>query len=382
MAFNWKINKLSDAAEIKYGKDHKKLSDGNIPVYGTGGIMRYGNRSLYDQESILIPRKGSLGNMYFVNEPFWTVDTLFWTIINVEVAFPRFLFYKLKTFDFISMDVGSAIPSLTTSLLNKIELSLPPLPEQRAIASILSNIDDKIENNLSMNQTLEEMAMALYKHWFVDFGPFQDGEFVESELGMIPEGWEVNDLRSVINLNPRLSIKKGVTASFVEMKALPVDVMSVSVIAKKEFKSGTKFQNGDTLFARITPCLENGKTAFVDFLEPNEIGFGSTEFLILRAQEGYSNYWNYCLSRTDDFRAHAISCMVGTSGRQRVQNDPVMNFKFPLAPKKVYQMFENNVEPLFKKVRQNIIENQTLKAQRDALSPKLVSGEVRVKGFE
>lgn len=297
-----------------------------------------------------------------------------------------FLYQIAKTKDFtnraIETSSGTKMPRADWNSMGKNEMLIPPLPEQHAIASILSTIDDQIENNLAMNKTLEEMAMALYKHWFVDFGPFQKGNFVESELGEIPEGWEMSDLRSIINLNPRLSIKKGQIASFVEMKVVPEDAMSVSNIAKKEFKSGTKFQNGDTLFARITPCLENGKTAFVDFLEENEIAFGSTEFLILRAHEGYSKYWNYCLSRTDAFRSHAISCMVGTSGRQRVQNEPMMNFLIALAPKNVYQEFESKVESLFKKIRLNTIENQTLIEQRDALLPKLVSGEVRVKGFE
>lgn len=194
MPKNWKTYKLSEALEIKYGKDHKKVSDGDIPIYGTGGIMRFGNQFLYDDESILIPRKGSLNNIYYLNKPFWTVDTLFWSKINKEIVFPKYLFYNLKILDFANMDVGTAIPSLTTKLLNKIEVNIPPLPEQKAIANILSTIDDKIENNLAVNKTLEDMAMALYKHWFVDFEPFQDGEFIDSELGLIPKGWEVKRL--------------------------------------------------------------------------------------------------------------------------------------------------------------------------------------------
>ncbi|WP_281632488.1 restriction endonuclease subunit S [Flavobacterium luteolum] len=194
MSHNWKTYKLSDALEIKYGKDHKKIQDGNIPIYGTGGIMRYGNQYLYNRETILIPRKGSLNNIFYLNEPFWSVDTIFWSKINEKVSFPKYLFYNLKVLDFASMDVGSAIPSLTTELLKKIEINLPSLQEQKSIASILSALDDKIENNLAINKTLEEMAIALYKNWFVDFSPFQDGQFIESELGMIPEGFKVKKL--------------------------------------------------------------------------------------------------------------------------------------------------------------------------------------------
>lgn len=200
MPKNWKTYKLSDILEIKYGKDHKKIDEGNIPIYGTGGIMRYGNQFLYDQESILIPRKGSLNNLYYINEPFWTVNTLFWSKINSQIVFPKYLFYNLKILDFANMDVGTAIPSLTTNLLNKIDVELPSLSEQKAIAQILSAIDDKIENNFAINKTLEDMAIALYKHWFVDFGPFQDDVFVESELGMIPEGWEMRRLVDLIEI--------------------------------------------------------------------------------------------------------------------------------------------------------------------------------------
>ena len=194
MPNNWKTYKLGEVATIKYGKDHRKLDTGDIPCYGTGGIMRYVDKYLFDGESVLIPRKGSLNNIYYINKPFWTVDTLFWTKINKSLSQPKYLYYCLKVIDFASKDVGSAVPSLTTSLLNDIEITLPPLKEQKAIASILSAIDDKIELNLQTNKTLEDMAMALYKHWFVDFGPFQDGEFVDSELGMIPVGWEVRSL--------------------------------------------------------------------------------------------------------------------------------------------------------------------------------------------
>jgi len=112
----WKEYKLSDVLEIKYGKDHKKLADGNIPVYGSGGIMRYADSFLYDKESILIPRKGTLTNLFYLDEPFWTVDTLFWSKVNTEKVSGKFLFSFLKTMDLSNLNVGSAVPSLTTKV--------------------------------------------------------------------------------------------------------------------------------------------------------------------------------------------------------------------------------------------------------------------------
>ncbi|HEL1675110.1 TPA: restriction endonuclease subunit S [Streptococcus suis] len=145
---------LGDIVKIKYGKDHKKLKEGNIPVYGTGGIMRYVDTELYDKKSVLIPRKGSLGNLFITNAPFWTVDTLFYTEIDESIIIPEFLYYKLKTFDLAGMNVGSAVPSLTTSILNALELSVPSLETQAKIVSILKAFDDKIENNKKINHHL------------------------------------------------------------------------------------------------------------------------------------------------------------------------------------------------------------------------------------
>lgn len=150
----WKTVQLCDIAKIKYGKDHKRLTDGEIPVYGTGGVMRHVNTALYNKKSVLIPRKGSLDNLYFVNEPFWTVDTLFYTEINEDQVLPEFLYYKLRSYDLASMNVGSAVPSLTTSILNPILIDLPPLKVQSGIVNILGALDNKIAENKKINHHL------------------------------------------------------------------------------------------------------------------------------------------------------------------------------------------------------------------------------------
>ncbi len=235
MASDWEIAKLGDVLEIKYGKDHKKLNEGDIPCFGSGGIMRHVEKSLYEQESILIPRKGSLNNIYYVNEPFWTVDTLFWTKIDTDTVLPKFLFYQLKLTDFVSLNVGSAVPSLTVPVLNDLRITLPSIKEQKVIAHILGSLDDKIELNRQMNETLEAMAQALFKSWFVDFDTVIDNalaagndipdEFAEraeqrkgtekkdnvdiqnlfpdefeftEEMGWIPKGWEVESFGDLL----------------------------------------------------------------------------------------------------------------------------------------------------------------------------------------
>ena len=164
----WRNTNLGEVVEIKYGKDHKHLLEGKIPAYGSGGIMRYVNAALYDDESILIPRKGTLNNIIYVSKPFWTVDTMFWSKIDKTLAYPKFLFYQLTEIDYMNLNVGSAVPSLTVPVINAIEISLPPLEEQKAIASVLSSLDDKFDLLHRQNTTLERMAKTLFRQWFVE----------------------------------------------------------------------------------------------------------------------------------------------------------------------------------------------------------------------
>ncbi len=142
----WRTEKLAAVCEIKYGKDHKHLEDGNIPVYGSGGIMRFVNKALYEKESILIPRKGTLTNLFYVSKPFWSVDTMFYTIIKDD-AIRKYLFYLLKTLNLASMNVGSAVPSLTKEVLNKINIIIPENSILVEFEKIISSFYCKMEEN-------------------------------------------------------------------------------------------------------------------------------------------------------------------------------------------------------------------------------------------
>lgn len=156
----WEVGKLEDLLEIKYGKDHKKLNDGKIPVYGSGGIMRYVNEFLYDKESILIPRKGTLSNLFYVSQPFWSVDTMFYSKIK-DLSFGKYIFYFLKSIDLASMDVGSAVPSLTTELLKRIQIIIPPKKIVNEFNEIMNSKFNTIESNKKENQTLTQLRDTL-----------------------------------------------------------------------------------------------------------------------------------------------------------------------------------------------------------------------------
>jgi len=156
----WEVAKLSDLLEVKYGKDHKKLSEGSIPVYGSGGLMRHVDKSLYSGESVLIPRKGTLSNILYLKEKFWTVDTMFYTIPKHEHA-PKYTFHHLKSLDFTSMNVGSAVPSMTTKVLNVLPIVMPDETSLKCFDEILASYFDKAEANNKQSQSLTKLRDTL-----------------------------------------------------------------------------------------------------------------------------------------------------------------------------------------------------------------------------
>lgn len=157
---------LSDLATIKYGKNQKKVlsESGNIPIYGTGGLMGYATTALYDKPSVLIGRKGTIGKVKYVEHPFWTVDTLFYTIINTDIVLPKYLYYVMSLIDLNNYNEGTTIPSLRTETLNRLEFDIPSLVEQETILSCLNPIDEKIALNNAINNNLEQQAMAIFNN--------------------------------------------------------------------------------------------------------------------------------------------------------------------------------------------------------------------------
>jgi type I restriction enzyme S subunit len=315
----------------------------------------------------------------------------------------RFLRYVLVSHEYQSRllalaSAGATRPALTKSMIEELEVPSPPLAEQRAIAAVLGALDDKIELNRRMNATLEAMARALFQSWFVDFDPVRakmDGRkpagmddataalfpasFREAEIGPIPEGWWARPLPEVIEVNPRRILKAGIVAPYLDMKNLPTQGHSAEEVINREFSSGTKFQNGDTLLARITPCLENGKTGYVDFLKDEQIGWGSTEYIVFAPQLPLPPQFGYLLARSDGLRSHAIQNMTGTSGRQRVPSECFNSFWLAVPPPEIAKRFDGLTAPLMAKIKANADQSRTLANLRDTLLPKLLSGELSVR---
>lgn len=279
--------------------------------------------------------------------------------------------------------------------------------ERSRIGSVLSSMDNLIANNRRVNQAMEAMARALFRAWFVDFKPvrakmegrWQRGQslpglpahlydlfpdrLIESELGEIPEGWESVSASQLIEFNPSESLRKGAEAPYLEMAALPISGCWPEPPVARPFGSGMRFRNGDTLLARITPCLENGKTAFVQCLPDNSVGWGSTEYIVMRPKAPVPSEFGYLLARDAAFREQAIRSMTGTSGRQRVQADSVAALKVAAPPNdSVWDAFSRVVSPPFRSIKANAEAIATLSQIRDTLLPKLISGEMRVPDAE
>ncbi|MFC4413686.1 restriction endonuclease subunit S [Kaistella carnis] len=229
---------------------------------------------------------------------------------------------------------GSTRETFDWADLCETELPIPSIEEQIELVKQYYTISDKIKVNEQICEKLETTAQTLYKHWFVDCG--------NEELVFI---------KDYIESNPSLPMKKGMKAKYTEMRDLSENHLSIKQPIIKEYMGGSRFQNFDTLFARITPCLENGKTGFVNYLVENEIAFGSTEFIVIRPKFSISPYWVYCLCKDENFRTYAISTMIGSSGRQRVHESYLLKYKYPRIDEPKMMKFDLYVKSIFQLVK-------------------------------
>ena len=341
---SWKECKLGEVLELKYGKDHKALNDGNIPVFGSGGVMRYADTSLYDDESILIPRKGTLSNIFYINEPFWTVDTIFWSKINKKEAFGKFLFYQLKTIDFANLNVGSAVPSLTTKVLNEVDISLPVLEEQKAIAEVLSSFDDKIDLLHRQNQTLESLAQTLFRQWFIE----------EAK-----EKWEIGTFDDLVEVSSGKSLKRELFDDMGKYEVLGAN--------GKIGKTNEWLFEEELIYTGRVGTLGN-----IFLIDEAKKVWLSDNTLVVKPKKYF--YFIYFLMI--DFQLENLN--VGST-QPLVRQSDLKNIEISLPNDEIVLIFEQQSKDIFKKINQNKKQIQTLENLRDTLLPKLLSGEIKIK---
>ena len=346
-------------------------------------VKRLSRHQVYEG-NLMVARKGDVRKCAYItaNENGWmTGSDCLKVVLDESKCYPKFIYYQLRS-EHIGrwlekVSIGATMPSLNTGLLSGIEMVLPPIEIQKQIAGILSVYDDLIENNRKQIKLLEEAARRLYKEWFVDlrFPGHENTKIVDG----VPEGWNWCKLEDAIQFDPKVTLTKERMKQFIPMSALSTSsmVLDESQFTETTSNSGSKFQNGDTLLARITPCLENGKTAYVSGLKSSEGAVGSTEYIVMRAKT-INAYMVYLLARTDDFRQSAINSMSGSDGRQRVKSDKLKMLDYLHPTSELVEKFENVEEPIFEKIYRLSKQMQQAKQARDLLLPKLMSGEVEV----
>jgi len=372
----WKTYKLNELIEIKYGKDHKHLNKGEIPVYGSGGIMRYADKSLYEEESILIPRKGSLSNLFYLNTPFWSVDTMFYTKIKSHIH-GKFLYYYLRTLDLASMNVGSAVPSLTTELLNKIDIQIPEIQEQQRIASILSSLDDKIELNRQTSQTLEGIAQTLFQ------------EMCVPKREELPEGWRVGKLGEIIKIKHGYAFK-GEFFSEEETEDILLTPGNFKIGGGFNY-SKFKYYKGDTpkdyiltendLVVTMTDLSKEGDTlgysALVPTIQNKQLLHNQRVGKIEYKGNEFLKFFLYFTMREKEYRNFVLGSATGTTVRH-TSPDRICDYTLSIPDNKTIIQFSETVKPILDNMLSNEQENQTLSTLRDGLLPKLMKGEIEI----
>jgi type I restriction enzyme S subunit len=354
MSIEWGELKLGKILEVKYGKDHKNLLSGNIPVYGSGGIMRYVDSCLYEDESILIPRKGTLSNIFYKNEPFWTVDTMFWTKINTSKVLPKFLYYQLRTVDFTNMNVGSAVPSLTVPVINDIDILLPSLQEQKSIAEVLSSLDDKIDLLHRQNKTLEELAETLFRQWFVEEA---EDSILSDEfnviMGQSPPGESYNE-----SGNGSL-FYQGRTDFGFRFPTPRVYCVSPTRFADKfDTLMSVRAPVGDLNYAKEKCCIGRG---LASIRHKNQYIHHAYTFYTLKTLK-------------DQFDLHDDNGTIFGS----ISKDELLKLKCIKLFDHQVEFFNSRIGTLDDKISLNCSQIQKLETLRDTLLPKLISGAVRV----
>lgn len=377
----WSVRKLAEFCDILMGQSPPSstynLAGDGVPFFQ--GRKDFGDK--YPQKNMWCSEPARIANggdvLLSVRAPVGDVNVAVekccigrgLSALSMKNGNKEFLYYLIQhnrqRLKQIFESEGTVFGCVNKDGLRNFEVLLPDNElEQRAIAKILSDLDEKIELNHQMNKTLESTAQAIFRHWFIER---------EDDIDRV-------SIADYVEFDPSTPLKKGAVFPYVDMKELSTENMTIGTVAFKSFSGGSKFQNGDTLLARITPCLENGKTAFVSFLtETHSIGFGSTEFIVMRAKKGVSPQFVYCLARDPEFRSFAVKSMIGSSGRQRVQRDMIKTYEiFKLEQKKMNNFHEVTL-PLFSQINKNWEETQKLTQIRDSLLPKLMSGKIRVE---
>ena len=394
MAGEWRDLRWGDLATLEYGRALRSYdtSSGRFRVFGTNGPIGWHDKALCSHPGVIIGRKGAYRGVHYSSAPFFVIDTAFYLEPKVEMDL-RWAYYELLTQDINGMDSGSAIPSTSREAFYSLPVRVPPPDEQRAIARILGTLDDKIELNRRMNETLEAMARALFKSWFVDFDPvrakaegrdpglpkpiadlFPD-RLVASELGEIPEGWSVGTIGDVA-----VHARRGVQPSEIDASTpyIALEHMPKRCIALSEWAAGDglksnkfRFKRGEILFGKLRPYFHKVGVAPVD-------GVCSTDIVVVTPRE--DGWFGFVLGHVSS-TAFVEYTNAGSTGTKmpRTSWGEMARYPVVIPSANIGEAFSAQIRSAIDRIIASIHESRTLAALRDTLLPKLISGEIRVK---
>lgn len=382
----WKTYKWGDLISLEYGKPipDKNLLDGQYPVYGTNGRIGTSNLTpLCKHPSIIVGRKGAYRGVHYSNKPFSVIDTAFFVEPKTSILDLKWAYYKLLTVNINKMDSGSAIPSTDRYEIYSLSVELPSLDEQRRIAGILGSLDDKIELNRRLNANLEAQAQALFRSWFVDFEPFRDGPFVDSELGKIPQGWKICRLKDATK-----EIIRGFTSKYVEKS----DLINLNQkVNKGQYldRQYYKFLNPEIAiptnkFAQQNDILLNslgqgtlGRVHYYGELTPNIVI--DQHITIIRANNTtFQPSFIYLFLSSNEVQYSIEGMVTGSTGMQMLNISQVREMNILQPDVNTMNKFHNIVQPFFVEIRKNNAETEIIAKIRDTLLPKLMAGEIKI----
>ena len=398
MSETFRETSFGEFIQIQRGHDlsKSKRENGNIPVMGSTGQVGTHNKNIGLLPGVTIGRSGSIGAVNFLSMPYFPLNTVLY-VTDFKGNDPRFVYYFLKNFDFNSFNSGTVQPSLNRNYLNPAPISVPGLSTQKSIAHILGTIDDKIEVNQKMNRTLEKIARAIFKSWFVNFDPvraktegrptglpsdisnlFPD-ELVDSELGQIPEGWEVRSLSTFVN---EVDVKIKPSEQTESIPYVPIDCIYSKSLTLYEAKDGSEaksslvsFRKKDILFGAMRPYFH--KVCIAPFN-----GTTRTTCLVLNAV--HPEMYGFSLFTLSDEKTVEFATQNSTGSTipyiKWKNGLEIMLVAIPNVA--VAKKFNDLVGPIVEKFCLAIKTEKILTSLRDTLLPKLISGEIRVPDAE
>jgi len=340
----WKEYKLGDIATLNYGKALKEVErlPGNVPVYSSAGITGFHNEALINSKGIIVGRKGTVGKVYKSKTPFCCIDTAYFILPNDSKYDFDFLYYLLQTIGLEELNEDSAVPGLNRETAYKQELKLPSIPEQTAIASVLSSLDDKIDLLHHQNATLEKMAETLFRQWFVE----------EAK-----EEWEMGKIDDLFVLQRGFDLP------------LQNRIQGEYPIYASSGESGYHYE-----YKVKGPGVTTGRSGILgNVFYIQEDYWPLNTSLFIKEFKNSSPLHSYFVLKTIDLKSFNAGSAVPTLNRNHLHEFPV-----EIPPLNLISKFDKFAIPLFKKINQNKSQIRTLTALRDTLLPKLMSGEVRV----